>query len=244
MQKPEMILFDYGFTLLHEPGTDFLRGEEAVYPFIRDNPLGKTPQELCEAGLAIFRQMKECRHAGFEISEMQMMRAKYDTFGITFTIPLEQVEQILWDHVSPGACMPGIKELLALMEKQGIRSGVISNLGWTGAALRRRIDRLLPENCFEFVLVSSEYAFRKPHPVMFRIALQKAGLDPEKVWFCGDSAAADVLGAHAAGLFPVLYEGTAENGERSPYLEKNKEIPLAFEHLHIHHWQELMEVLK
>ncbi len=244
MQKPEMILFDYGFTLLYEPGADFLRGEEAVFPYIDRNPLGKTPKELCEAGLAIFRQMKECRHMGFEISEQQMMRSKYDTFGITFIIPPEQVEEILWEHVSQGACMPGIRELLALLEKQGIRSGVISNLGWSGATLQRRIDRLLPENRFEFVLASSEYAFRKPHPMMFRIALQKAGLSPDQVWFCGDSVAADILGAQEAGIFPVLYEGTAENGEQSPYLERNRQVRAEGEYLHIHHWQELMEIIK
>lgn len=204
----------------------------------------QAPEELCEAGLQIFRQMKDCRHMGFEISEMQMMRAKYDLFGITFSIPPEQVENILWDHVSPGACMPGICDLLALLEKLGIRSGVISNLGWTGAALRRRIDRLLPGNRFEFVLASSEYALRKPHPAMFRIALGKAGLSPDEVWFCGDSVAADVLGAQGAGLFPVLYEGVADNGEQSPYLEKNRQITVDFPHLHIHHWQELMEILQ
>ena len=48
MQKPEMILFDYGFTLLRESDMDFLRGEEAVYPLIVDNPLGKTAKELCD----------------------------------------------------------------------------------------------------------------------------------------------------------------------------------------------------
>lgn len=244
MQKPEMILFDYGFTLLNEPDADFLRGEEAVFPYILDNPMGKTPKELCEAGLAIFRQLKDCRHMGFEITERQMMQLKYDSFRVTFSIPLEEVENILWDHVSPGGRMQGVEALLSHLAEMGIRSGVISNLGWSGAALRRRIDRLLPENRFEFVLASSEYGFRKPHEAMFRIALQRAGLSPENVWFCGDSAAADVCGAHNAGIFPVLYEGEAEDGERSPYLEKNRQIPLEFDHLHIHHWQELGKVLE
>lgn len=243
MQKPEMILFDYGFTLLHEPGMDFLRGEEAVYPLIAENPLGKTAKELCDFGLENFRQLKDCRHMGYEISETQLNRCKYDTFGITFSVPLAQVEQILWDNVSPGACMPGIEELLEFLHRQGIRTGVISNLGWTGEALRNRINRLLPENHFEFVLASSEYAFRKPHPMMFRIALQKAGLAPEQVWFCGDSMEADICGAHGAGMLPVLYEGTGEAGERSPYLEKNQQIKVDFDYLHIHHWRELIEVL-
>ena len=243
MQKPDMILFDYGCTLLHEPGTDFLRGEEAVFPLIADNPLGKTAKELCDFGLENFRQLRDCRHMGFEISERQLLRCKYDPFGITFSVPLSEVEQQLWDAAAPGACMPGIKELLAYLHQQGIRTGVISNLGWTGEALRKRIDRLLPENHFEFVLVSSEYAFRKPHPTMFRIALHKAGLSPERVWFCGDSMAADVCGAHDASLFPVLYEGTGEDGERSPYLEKNRQIKVDFDYLHIQHWQELIALL-
>ena len=238
-----MILFDYGFTLLHEPGMDFLRGEEAVYPLITENPLGKTAKELCDFGLENFRQLKDCRHMGYEISENQLNRCKYETFGITFSVPLAQVEQILWDNVSPGACMPGIEELLDFLHRQGIRTGVISNLGWTGEALRNRINRLLPENHFEFVLASSEYAFRKPHPMMFRIALQKAGLAPEQVWFCGDSMEADICGAHGAGMFPVLYEGKGEAEERSPYLDRNRQIKVDFDYLHIHHWRELMEVL-
>ena len=241
MQKPEMILFDYGYTLLHEGNMDFLRGEEAVHGLIRENPQGKTPRELCDFGLEIFRQLKDCRHGGFEISEMQMMRCKYDTFGITFSVPLAQVEQTLWENASPGGCMPGVKELLHFLHDKGIRTGVISNLGWTGGALRKRIDRLLPDNHFEFVLASSDYAFRKPHPMMFRIALQKAGLPPEKVWFCGDSMEADVCGAYGAGMFPVLYENPGE--DKSPYLEKNRQIHVDFEYLTIHHWQQLMDVL-
>ena len=243
MRKPEMILFDYGCTLLSEPDMDFLRGEEAVYPLIVDNPLGKTAKELCDFGLENFRQLRECRHRGFEISEMQLLRCKYDPFGITFSVPLCEVEQRLWDAAAPGACMPDIKELLAFLHQRGIRTGVISNLGWTGDALQKRIDRLLPENHFEFVLVSSEYAFRKPNPTMFCIALQKAGLVPEQVWFCGDSMEADVCGSSSAGMFPVLYEGTGEAGDRSPYLEKNRQIKVDFDYLHIHHWREMIDLL-
>ncbi len=243
MQKPSMILFDYGFTLLYEPDMDFLRGEKAVYGYIQDNPLYKTPEELCTFGLERFRELKDCRHSGFEISEMQLMRCKYDTFGITFSIPLSQVEEILWEAACPGAAMPGVEALLHFLHEQNIRTGVISNLGWTGQALRNRINRLLPENHFEFVLASSDYAFRKPHPLMFQVALQKAGLSPDEVWFCGDSVEADLCGAHGAGMFPVLYEGYCREGKRSPYLQKNREIPVDFGHLHIHHWQELMDIL-
>lgn len=65
----------------------------------------------------------------------------------------------------------------------------------------------MPDSRFEFVIASSEYMVRKPNPRIFRLALQKAGLSPDRVWFCGDNVRADVEGAHAAGLFPVWYEG-------------------------------------
>ena len=42
--------------------------------------------------------------------------------------------------------MPYISELLSFLDQKGIRTGVISNIGWSGNALFRRINRLLPEN--------------------------------------------------------------------------------------------------
>ena len=42
MKKPEMILFDYGHTLLCEPGFDALRCEEAAFSYIVENPQNLT----------------------------------------------------------------------------------------------------------------------------------------------------------------------------------------------------------
>jgi hypothetical protein len=45
-QKPKMILFDYGGTLLCEPGWDMLRGERALFENVITNPHHYTPEEL------------------------------------------------------------------------------------------------------------------------------------------------------------------------------------------------------
>jgi hypothetical protein len=42
--------------------------------------------------------------------------------------------------------MPYADEMLRYISKRGIRSGVVSNIGWSGKALKSRIERLLPEN--------------------------------------------------------------------------------------------------
>ena len=43
-KKPKMILFEYGHTLLCEPEFDFLRGEEALFEYIKHNKNGLTPR--------------------------------------------------------------------------------------------------------------------------------------------------------------------------------------------------------
>ena len=48
MRKPEMILFDYGHTLVFEPAFDYLAGCRAVLSCCVSNPLDITPETLAE----------------------------------------------------------------------------------------------------------------------------------------------------------------------------------------------------
>ena len=121
------------------------------------------------------------------------------------TISYPEAEKIFWDNVSAGAVMPNADKIIDFIKENGIRSGVISNIGFSGIALTDRINRLLPHNKFVFIIASSEYMFRKPNPMIFELALKKAGLVCADVWFCGDNIKADVEGSAAVGLFPVWY---------------------------------------
>ncbi len=47
------------------------------------------------------------------------------------------------------------------------------------------------------------YMFRKPNRRIFDLALEKAGLNPEEVWYIGDDFECDVKGDLNAGLFLV-----------------------------------------
>ncbi len=90
--------------------------------------------------------------------------------------------------------MPGVGTMLAELHRRGIRTGVISNLGWSGRMLTRRLKNMLPEHRFEFIVASSEYALRKPNPLLFQVALEKARLSAAEVWYVGDSIAAAIAG--------------------------------------------------
>ena len=52
----------------------------------------------------------------------------------------------------------------------------------------------------EFVLISEAVRAYKPHPLMFRTALERFGLHPHEVLHVGDSEIDDIEGAKAAGL--------------------------------------------
>ena len=239
--KPEMIIFDYGHTLLYEPGYDFLRGERALFSYIKSNKNNLTPEQVNDFAQELYGKLKAVREMGFELHEWQFMKMLYEYLEIELSVTYPEAERILWDAVSFGDIMPRADEMIDYINDSGIRSGVISNIGFSGAALTARINRLLPRNKFEFIIASSEYTVRKPNPMLFKLALKKAGLSADKVWFCGDNVEADVEGAAAVGIFPVWYEDmTCEN----PWRKQNAGIVPACPHMHVNDWGRFIEVLE
>ncbi len=63
------------------------------------------------------------------------------------------------------------------------------------------------------MLASAEFGAAKPDPSIFAAALELAGAAPEEAWHAGDSPEADVAGALAAGVTPVL---VARDGQPAP----------------------------
>ncbi len=215
--KPKMILFDYGGTLLCEPDWDILRGERAILAHAVSNPLGCTPEELARWEQESMLSRLPLRELNVEMPQLQMLRLKYALHGITLDISDEEAEYVLWSQasrMSERCVYPHIREVLKAIGKMGIRTGVISNLVWSGKSLKKRIDTLLPENHFEFVITSSDYGIRKPDVRLFQLALAKAGLPPEAVWYCGNDYRKDVQASRSAGIFPILYCGHVEGDQR------------------------------
>ncbi len=242
MKRPEMILFDYGHTLLYEPDWDPERGDRALFSHAVKNPNNCGVDDIRKEVREVFGLIERVKgEMDVEIPCTIGDRLVYDHLGIEFSLsPLEQ-EIVFWTAACPGAVMPGAAEMLDELRSMGIRTGVISNNGWSGAALLDRLDRLLVHNSFEFVLSSADYMIRKPDRRLFEIALTKAGLAPESVWFCGDHFEKDVLGAHRAGLFPVWYEDDSVG--RSPTNPKTAAEP-DFPCFHIRRWDQLTDVLR
>ncbi len=243
MRKPKMILFDYGQTLCTERWDDPLGGHRAVLAAAAENPRHITPEQLDAAframDKAVSRLTDDPWDTGPELCWHAFARAVFESLELKFDLDYQQLEELHWyERTEPTVAVDYMPELLAYLKENGIRTGVVSNLCFNEKTLRKRIDKCLPEHQFEFIMVSSEYVFRKPMPQIYELALTKAGLAPQDVWFCGDNAVCDVDGPMAVGLQGVWYTGAMLNPE------SRRLRPQSEGHLEIADWRELVRLIE
>ncbi|MBQ9133419.1 MAG: HAD family hydrolase [Clostridia bacterium] len=204
-----MILFDYGQTLIVEPQFDWMAANLAILAHAQKLPENMTREELCRRSDELFFHVLGQQHENYrEMEHVKFLRLLCDAYDITLDIPLEEADLLYWDSATHGSfASPGAPELLDYLAANGIRSGIISNMCYSNAALCARLDRYLPNNRFDFVMTSSDYILRKPESLLFAVACKRAGLTPADIWFVGDNPEADILGAYNAGMRPILYTG-------------------------------------
>jgi len=238
MNKPKMILFDYGQTLVSQEQFDGIAGNKAVLEKCVINPNNISAEVIAslanEMNKEIGRYDPKTSHLCLtEVHNHSFQNYLYDYFGLTKTVSNLELETTFWDAASPGKPTIHIEEFLSYLKNKNIRSAVISNISFSGQALEKRISTLLPQNDFEFILATSEYVFRKPQKRIFELAARKAHLEPNEMWYCGDNGICDVDGAKAAGFFPVWYKGAYEGYNFTPRNEC----------LIVSDWRELIEIL-
>jgi putative hydrolase of the HAD superfamily len=104
----------------------------------------------------------------------------------------------------------GVRDSLGALAALGLQLAVVSNADGTVEQQLHDdgIGQVGPGAGVEFaaVLDSSAVGVAKPDPAIFRLALDAMGAAPEHTLHVGDTPAADVEGARAAGIHPVLVD--------------------------------------
>jgi putative hydrolase of the HAD superfamily len=114
-------------------------------------------------------------------------------------------ERNLWSLVRDHTAAT-LDELKAL----GYRLGVISNADGRVEALLESLD-LRPH--FEFVIDSGVVGVEKPDARIFRMGLERIGVEAHEAAYVGDIYEIDVVGARNAGLHPFLIDPLGRLGE-------------------------------
>jgi len=101
---------------------------------------------------------------------------------------------------------------LERLKAAGLRVGIVSNHVWR---LPEVVEALGLGALVDFVVTSARAGYRKPHPAIYRVALEAAGCAPEAALFVGDSLVHDVEGPRAVGMHAVLIDrrGRYPDGE-------------------------------
>ncbi len=228
MKIPKMILFDYGQTLVAEQKFDGVKGTEAVLQYAVKNKYHLSAEQIQARANEINREFgrfdPEKRHLfQIEIPNTMFMPYLYESLGIEIALSNSEIDRVFWDAAAPGVPTEGVQSFLRYLQEKNIRTGVISNVSYAPSVVVRRINRLLPDNAFEFIITSSNYIFRKPNKRLFELALEKADLKPDEVWYVGDQYECDIKGALGAGLMPVWYTGAID----LPYVEDKNILTIA-----------------
>lgn len=228
MELPKMIMFDYGQTLVAEEKFNGVKGTEAVLRYAVRNKYHLTAEQVQAKANELnqeFGRFDPKRRDVFQIEIPNTMFTPYlyESQGIEISLSNFEIDRVFWDAAAPGTPTEGVEDFLVYLKEKGIRTGVISNISYDPAIVAERINRLLPGKTFEFIITSSNYVFRKPNKRIFDLALEKAQLKPEDVWYVGDQYECDIKGSLRAGLMPVWYIGAID----LPYTEDRDVLTVA-----------------
>lgn len=134
-----------------------------------------------------------CRRLGIPDEEAtRLARAVYDAFG-------EPARWRAYDDVAPA---------FRRLRSAGVKIGIISNWDTRLESILAGLD-LLP--LVDVVISSAVVGLHKPDPRIFETACARLGVGPLRCAHVGDHYHADVLGAKAVGMTPVLIDRHGAN---------------------------------
>ena len=143
--------------------------------------------------------MSSLAHCGFDPNNGISMEDCLEAYG--------------WGIVPGVTVFPDVPSGLQTLLDEGIQIGIITN-AFQPMSMRdielEQYDLLRYFPRRETRVSAADFGYLKPHPDIFHHTLGHMGLKPEEVIYVGDNPAADVGGAHQAGMKAILrVNGTA-----------------------------------
>lgn len=105
-------------------------------------------------------------------------------------------------------------QTLQALQQQGYRLGMISNAS-SGDDVRALLEMHAIGSFFDPIIISADLGIRKPHPAIFKAALQVCQTLPEQAVMIGDRLGADILGARHSGLASIWITRRVESEKRA-----------------------------
>lgn len=189
MNRPELVLFDAGGTLVvidPDRFNAFLAGWQL-------RPVD--PHRLIDSHFQAMADYSGRLAAGQPLEFRWWVKRFFELSGVSVTEDMARAfggGRNMWNHPISGA-----REAVQEIRGRGYRTGVVSNSDGTVA---EALEIAGFGGLFEAVVDSTNVGVSKPDPAIFEIALETLGVPAAQTWYVGDSPFHDAGGARAAGL--------------------------------------------
>lgn len=199
-----ILIFDYFETIVHNKSMEFDRGLKAMWEkYYKDKC---TFEEISAYGEELFQHLLEVHKQGLEYAFVKEELPEYATkFGGDVIKMTAEEEADFLMRCNEMEIMPYIPEALEEFDKQGISMYVLSNSGFTAAALSIALEKLGIRKYFKKIWSSADFGKIKPNREFFEMAIEHVLSDNpaekrENIVFIGDTYDSDIKGANAAGV--------------------------------------------
>ncbi len=200
------VFFDAGETIVHSvkiPGLDERSFDEVRKVLLKHGynvSIDPLPEAYDKAKEIVKKQTPEF----IEIDLVERWRVALKLIGVDVDRDVAWECMDAFYKVRQGAgtrvffddVIPTVSEL----RKMGLKLGVISNATY---GVSYFLDEPKLSDYFDVVVYSYEVKYRKPHPKIFEIAMNKLGVKPGESMMVGDLLDADIQGAKNIGMIAV-----------------------------------------
>lgn len=212
------VIFDWAWTLVDLVDEDDRRPFRRMFGFLHARDVKLPDFDDCyQTYQDIFYKMIEDSHQTHQ--EACFERAlKFLLFNYGIDVSGKAtVEEILLNYYeevySVRKVFPDVLSTLKGLQSRGVRMGIISNT--TNPPFMKDYELKLTglNSFFEFSINSSDVPYRKPHPSIFKLAVNYLKLEAREILFVGDSLANDIAGSQKVGMQAAWIN---RNGEKLP----------------------------
>lgn len=206
---PKFVFFDLDNTLLNH---DF--AEAGAH-----NDLYESTPELQQVSLddwletyKLINHQLWLQYQDGEINRHELQRSRFKDSMIQLDVSAERYEEIGKSYMqfyrNHWGWVDGAEEALAKVN-QKYPIGIVTN-GFLETQ-HKKIEKMGLEQYTDLFIITEEIGVMKPHPKVFDVATERAGVDRNSILYVGDSYSSDIVGGRNAGWTTAWF--TALNGE-------------------------------
>jgi HAD superfamily hydrolase (TIGR01549 family) len=224
-EEVEVIIFDYGNTLIYDPFIDILTDDFLRFVSFKVN---RSREKVRDALIKANREINY-PHATHFAQEEPMIWHALETLGIDAPSRLflsleilrkyrEGYKKVIKRYVKKGE----IKSIFEYLFKKGKRLGIISN-GRT-VDLYTVLELLKIRKYCEFTLSSEEFGIEKPDKRIFTHMLKLFKIPAKKALYVGDDPTRDTVPTKILGMKMILCKPPKKYAKPLPWRKYNVKI--------------------